>query len=78
MRPVQIIRSRLGITQTQLGEALGLAQNTISYYERGQRIPPNVAEDLIAFAVSKGLLISYDHVYGVAQIPRDLVAVEVQ
>jgi len=78
MRPIQIIRSRLGITQVQLAEALQVRQSTVSRYDCGTPIPPWIAEALIAFAKSKGLMISYDHVYGVAQIPRDLVPVEVE
>jgi putative transcriptional regulator len=70
MRPIQIIRSRLGVSQVELAEAIGRSQSNISAYERGQTIPPEVAKELIEFARSKGLQLSYDHVYGAADVPH--------
>lgn len=70
MRPIQIIRSRLGVTQVELADGIGRSQSNISAYERGQTIPPEVAKDLIEFARSKGLPLTYDHVYGAAEVPH--------
>lgn len=70
MRKIQIIRSRLGLTQAELGDAIGVSQMNVSYYERGQDIPPRVARRLIEVAAQRGLLISFDHVYGTADVPR--------
>jgi putative transcriptional regulator len=70
VRPIQIIRSRLGVSQQVLATELGCSQANISYYERGQPMPPDTAKKLIAFARTKGLALSYDHVYGAAEVPR--------
>lgn len=67
---MQIIRSRLGLTQAELGEALGCSQRNVCYYERGQDVPPAVARRLIAVASKHGLAISYNHIYGDADVPR--------
>lgn len=70
MRPIQIIRTRLSVSQAQLAEALGCAQSNVSNYERGQTIPPGVARELIAFARARGLQLTYDQVYGAEPIPQ--------
>lgn len=76
MRPIQVIRTRLGVSQVQLAAELGCTQANVSYYERGQTIQPDVAKRLIAFAKSRGLALSYDHVYGAADIPQMRAAAE--
>lgn len=35
-REVRAIRKRLGISQRELGERLGVAQNTVARWERGE------------------------------------------
>ena len=35
-REVRVIRKRLGISQRELGERLGVAQNTVARWERGE------------------------------------------
>ena len=70
MRPIQIIRSRLGVSQAELADGIKRSQTVVSYYERGGPIPAAVATNLIAFAREKGLELTYDHVYGAAEIPR--------
>jgi len=70
MRPIQVIRSRLGVTQQELAVAIGCQQSTISYYERGGTIVPAVAARLIAFAKGRGLPLTYDHVYGASEVPH--------
>ena len=69
MRPLQIIRSRLGVSQVELADKLGCRQSNVSYYERGQTIPPSVAKRLIEYAHERGLALTYDHVYGAAEVP---------
>ena len=69
MRRIQIIRSRLGLSQTELAEAVGRTQPQISAYERGATIQPDVATRLIEAARARGLAITYDHVYGDADVP---------
>ena len=70
MRPIQVIRSRLGVTQVELADGIKRSQSNISAYERGQTIPPEVAKELIEFARTKGLALTYDHVYGAADVPH--------
>jgi putative transcriptional regulator len=69
MNALKAIRERLEVTQAELGAAVKVSQGNVSFYERGQTVPPDVAERLIAFAASKGLPISYDHIYGAIPIP---------
>lgn len=69
MSAIQTIRRRLDLTQAALAEAIGVTQGNVSFYERGQTIPPAVAGRLIEFAKGKGVALSYDHVYGAAEIP---------
>ena len=69
MRPIQVIRSRLGVSQSELADAIGCTQPNVSYMERGQAIPPDVANRLIEFAASRGLPITHSHVYGADQVP---------
>ena len=38
------IRERLGKSQAELGELLGVAGNTVARWERGLLIPPRIAE----------------------------------
>jgi putative transcriptional regulator len=70
MRPIQIIRSRLGVSQSQLAAGMQCSQPNVSAYERGQQIPPDVAGRLIEFARQRGLALTYDHVYGAAEVPH--------
>lgn len=69
MNAFRPIRSRLGVTQAELADVLGVSQGNISFYERGQTVPPEIAGKLIAFAAERGLPIGYDHVYGAADLP---------
>lgn len=70
MNSLKAIRERLDVTQAELGAAIKVSQGNVSFYERGQTIPPDVAERLIAFANVKGLPISFNHVYGAAPLPQ--------
>ncbi len=64
------IRERLSMTQAAVGEAIGVTQGNVSFYEKGQTIPPAVAAKLIDVARAKGLEITFDHVYGAAPLPE--------
>lgn len=64
------IRRLLGMTQSALGEALGVTQGNVSFYEQGQTVPPAVAARLIEVAQSRGLRLSFDHVYGAQPLPE--------
>lgn len=69
MSTFKTIRTRLGLTQAAIADELGVSQGNVSFYERGQTIPPTVAERLIAVSSARGLAISFDHVYGAADLP---------
>lgn len=74
MNTFKPIRERLGMTQSAIGEALGVTQGNVSFYEKGQTIPPTVATRLIAVARERGLPLTFDHVYGAAPIPELVTA----
>ena len=68
MNPIKSIRTRLGLTQAALAEGIGCTQGNIGHYEnKGQTIPPDVAKRLIAFSAQRGVLLSYEDVYGPIQ-----------
>jgi transcriptional regulator with XRE-family HTH domain len=58
------IRKRLGVSQADLGEALGLSQGNVSHYECDrQPIPPDVARRIIKLAAERGHTVSFDDIY---------------
>lgn len=63
------IRTRLAMSQAEMGAALGVTQSNVSMYERGQTVLPEVAGRLIEIARARGLEISYDHIYAGADLP---------
>jgi putative transcriptional regulator len=63
MNSIQTIRARLGVTQAAMAAGIGVTQGNVSNYERGQRMPPDVAGRLIEYAKSIGHEITYDDVY---------------
>jgi transcriptional regulator with XRE-family HTH domain len=59
------IRTRLGLTQAELGAGLGVTQGAISFYERGVIVPsPSVAARLITFAKTRKVALTYNEIYG--------------
>ena len=70
MNPIKAIRARLGTTQAELAKALGMSQGNVAFYERGQTVPPQVAQRLIRFARDRGHDLGYEDVYG----PLDAIA----
>jgi len=69
MNPIKAIRERLGATQAELAVGMKCSQSNVSFYERGQTVPPHAAKALIAYAAIKGVVITFDHVYGNAELP---------
>lgn len=67
------IRSRLAVTQAEMAAAIGVTQGNVSFYEKGQTVPPAVAARLIEYAKTRGHVITYDDVYG-AQKPTKVTA----
>ena len=48
-----------------------MTQGNVSFYAKGQTIPPKVAGKLIEFAKSKGHVITYDDVYGAGKATQE-------
>ncbi len=69
MNAFAAIRSKLDVTQSEMAAALGVTQGNVSFYEKGQTVPPKVAQLLIDFAKTKGLRVTFDDIYAV-QSPR--------
>lgn len=70
MSQIQSIRKRLGWSQSALAAVMGCSQSNVSFYERkGQTVPPDAAKRLIERAKEEGLAITYDHIYGCAELP---------
>lgn len=74
MSNIKAIRTRLGVTQTELAKGLGCTQGNVGHYERGQGVPPDVARRLIDFAATLGHAISFNDVYmpELAQVPASV------
>lgn len=71
MNAIKVIRERLALTQTALGEGMGCTQGNVGHYERGQAVPPDAAMRLIVFARTHGLDLTMDQVYGLAPLPAE-------
>lgn len=71
MAQVKLIRQYLGLTQAEMAGALGTVQGNITTYENGRSLPEKRAHLLIEFAASRGLALTYDHIYGNAKLPVD-------
>ncbi len=48
-KKIHQIRKRLGLSQAEFGELLGVAGNTVARWERGELVPPKVAELAAAY-----------------------------
>ena len=70
MNLIRAIRDRLRVTQAELAEGMGCSQSNVSFYEKGQTVPPDAAKALIAYAAARGMAISFDHIYGAADLPE--------
>jgi putative transcriptional regulator len=74
MNTFKVIRERLGVTQQELAEALGCSQGNVSLYEKGQTVLPDVAKKLIAFSGARGVLVTYEDLYGRVKVPKKAVS----
>lgn len=63
MNNLKTIRERLGVTQAALAEGMGCTQANVSFYEKGQTVPPDAAKKLIAYAQGLGHKITFNDVY---------------
>ncbi|WP_454826066.1 helix-turn-helix domain-containing protein [Paraburkholderia xenovorans] len=58
------LRKRLKMSQTDLGDAIGVTQSAISQYERGDCLmTPDVAIRLVQFARARGIAATMDALY---------------
>lgn len=64
MSTFKAIRDRLDVTQAALAKAIGCTQGNVSFYEKGQTVPPEVARLLIAYAKTLGHHITFNDIYG--------------
>lgn len=64
MNNLKSIRERLGLTQSVLAASIGCTQGNVSFYEKGQTVPPEAARRLIAHAKSLGHEVTFEDVYG--------------
>lgn len=66
------------MNQKGLAALLGKPQSSVSAYERPKGddahvdIPPDAAAKLVTHARRSGLLISFDHIYGDAELPTPI------
>lgn len=63
MNAIHAIRKKLGVTQAELARAIGVTQSNVSFYEKGQTIPPTVAGRLIDYAKGLGTELTFDQIY---------------
>lgn len=70
MHNLKSIRERLGLTQQALADGLGCTQGNIGHYEKGQNVSPEVARKLISLAASRGLELTFDHIYSDKPLPE--------
>ena len=63
MSTFKAIRERLKMTQAAIGEAIGVTQGNVSFYEKGQTVPPAVAAKLIELARTRGESLTFDEIY---------------
>jgi transcriptional regulator with XRE-family HTH domain len=63
------IRALLDVTQQDMAEALGVRQSFVSVLDRGGTLTPPKAAKLIAYAQSLGVVLTYEQIYGRAQLP---------
>lgn len=68
------IRRLLGLTQAEMAEVLGCVQSNVSFLDRGQALTPEIAKRLISGAGALGVPLTYEHIYGGAQLPPPRVA----
>lgn len=63
---IKQIRLRMGMTQQQFADMLGITQGNIGHYElRGQTMLPEGAKRLIREAAVRGHRVTYEDIYGV-------------
>lgn len=70
MSKLKAIRERLKVTQSDLADALGCTQGRVWQMERGETVMPDTAQKLIAYALTKGHVITFDDIYEPPKPPK--------
>lgn len=64
MNKIRHIRQMLGMSQEQLGKAIGVTQGNVSHYEAQlQNVPPDVARRVIQAAAARGGVVTFNDIY---------------
>ena len=64
MSVIKTIRTKLGMSQADLGAALGVTQGNVGHYERrDQLVSVPVAARLIGVCEERGLTVTFDDLY---------------
>ncbi len=64
------IRLRMGMTQQQFADMLGISQGNVGHYElRDQVMPPHMARFLMMKAADRGHRVTYEDIYGKVHAP---------
>lgn len=71
MNAIHAIRKKLGVTQAALASGIGVTQGNVSFYEKGQTVPPHVAERLIEYASTLGVDLTFDQIYRPEPAPAE-------
>ena len=67
---IKSIRQRMGMTQQQFADMLGMSQGNVGHYEaHGQMMPPDVVRKLIIEAAVRGHRVTYEDIYGKVDAP---------
>lgn len=68
MNNIRQIRQLLGLSQAAFGDAIGVTQGNVSFYEMGvQDVPPKVARRLIEAAAKRGHELTFDDIYSTSR-----------
>jgi DNA-binding XRE family transcriptional regulator len=70
MNAVKAIRGLLGETQAELADAIEVSQGSVSFYESGATVLPEVAIRIVSHARARGIQLSLDQVYGLSALPE--------
>lgn len=67
---LKLIRLRMGMTQQEFADMLGITQGNVGHYElREQTMLPDGAKRLIHEAAIRGHRVTYEDIYGVVDTP---------
>lgn len=80
MNNISMLRKRAGLSQAELGKALGVAQNTVSAWEKGARQPDSFMLKALAdfFNVSTDTILGYTNAnISVVPVEKSVVSINV-